>query len=100
MSGKQRRRILQGSFWLSGFAAALFAGGLPVTTTFTYQGTLLDEGVIPTGSYDFVVSLFDSPTDPAAITSPRAGPAGTDAGDWPAAVAASAAMPTRPPTIR
>ena len=70
MSGKQRRRILQGSFWLSGFAAALFAGGLPVTTTFTYQGTLLDEGVIPTGSYDFVVSLFDSPTDPAAITSP------------------------------
>lgn len=40
----------------------------PVTTAFTYQGTLLDGGAVPTGSYDFLVGLYDSPGAPVPVT--------------------------------
>lgn len=36
------------------------------TTSFTYQGRLLEGTLAATGSYDFIFKLFDDPTDPTA----------------------------------
>src|SRR6516164_10032706 len=54
-------------------AIAMFAGTAmadPLTTTFTYQGRLLQGGNAPTALYDFQFTLFDAGTGGNVLSTP------------------------------
>ncbi len=53
------RSTVAGSLLALFCLARAAATALPLGSLFTYQGTLLDDGVIPTGAYDFEVALYD-----------------------------------------
>lgn len=65
---RRRGLVVAASLSLTLAPPPIQGGSDPVTTTFTYQGTLLDDGAVPTGSYDFLVGLYDSPTALVPIT--------------------------------
>src|SRR6266550_5877899 len=43
------------------------AQAAPLSTAFTYQGRLTDNGQLANGSYDFQFRLFDAPTNGAGV---------------------------------
>src|SRR5204863_6442229 len=54
---------------LIGFGIAVLAPAraAPLSTAFTYQGRLTDNGQLANGNYDFQFRLFDAPTNGAQV---------------------------------
>jgi len=67
-SYRPRGLVVAASLSFSLAPLPIHGGSDPVTTAFTYQGTLLDDGAVPTGSYDFLAGLYDSPTSLVPVT--------------------------------